>query len=91
MRRATILILAVMAVMPLMSRGAEPGSAGTVQEEKVFEREITVTARLKYLRALPEGLSRIHISEPTRLRWFSDAVLCFKNKTPLLSAEWLTY
>ena len=55
MRRATILFLAVMAVMPSMSRGAEPGSAGTVQEEKVFEREITVTARLKYLLALPEG------------------------------------
>ena len=55
MGRATILFLAVMAVMPSMSRGAEPGSAGTVQEAKVFEREITVTARLKYLLALPEG------------------------------------
>jgi predicted peptidase len=55
MGRATILVLTVMAVMPSMSRGAEPGSAGTVQEEKVFEKEITVTARLKYLLALPDG------------------------------------
>ena len=55
MGRATILFLAVMAFMPSMSRGAEPGSAGTVQEEKIFEKEITVTARLKYLLALPDG------------------------------------
>jgi predicted peptidase len=71
MGRATIFVLTVMAVVPSMSRGAEPGSAATVQpgsaatvqpgaaataqEEKVFEKEITVTARLKYLLALPEG------------------------------------
>ena len=71
MGRATILFLTVMAVVPSVSRGAEPGSAGklqseaaatvqpgaaaTAQEEKVFEKEITVTARLKYLLALPEG------------------------------------
>lgn len=55
MGRATLLVLAVMAVMPSMSRGVEPGSAGAAQEEKIFEKEITVTARLKYLLALPEG------------------------------------
>jgi predicted peptidase len=63
MGRATLLFLAVMAAVPSMSGGTEPKSAGTVQpgaaatvqEAKIFEKEITVTARLKYLLAFPEG------------------------------------
>jgi len=55
MWRVAVLLLAVMAAGPRMSAGVEPETAGTVQEEKLFEREITVTARLKYLLALPAG------------------------------------
>ena len=55
MWRVAVLLLAVMATGPRMSAGVEPETAGTVQEEKLFEREITVTARLKYLLALPAG------------------------------------
>ncbi|MEI8367488.1 MAG: PHB depolymerase family esterase [Planctomycetia bacterium] len=55
MWRVAVLLLAVIAAGPRVSAGAEPETAGTVQEEKLFEREITVTARLKYLLALPAG------------------------------------
>lgn len=55
MRRAIGILFAVTTLLPAAGAGAEPGAAGTVQEEKVFEREITVTARLGYLLALPAG------------------------------------
>ena len=53
-----VVLLAVVTVMAGLSRpglGAEPDTAGVVQEARVFEKEITVTARLEYLLALPEG------------------------------------
>jgi len=43
------------AVQPGAAGAVQPGAAATVQKEKIFEKEITVTARLKYLLALPEG------------------------------------
>ena len=38
-----------------VGRGEDPAPAADPQVEKTFEREVTVTARLRYLLALPEG------------------------------------
>jgi predicted peptidase len=50
-----ILLLAATVAAARFGVGAEPAPVATVQEEKVFERQITVTARLPYLLALPRG------------------------------------
>lgn len=53
MWRGMMLLVAATVAAARCGVGAEPARGVTVQEEKVFERQITVTARLPYLLALP--------------------------------------